>query len=541
MTIVSRTVADVHDTPVKTATTIPISSNWAYDHVSTMHADVNLIGEPGELGFGVGIYPTNLPTGFNALSGTTDKASDNYGNYQYSDGSVMCWIPKFYYRIGSNTSPRYATYGNNAIDIVGTETYSTANTANAAGYALHRAFIDGGEEKSGFFFDKYQCSNNANTASSIKNGNPLSTAAAHNPISGLTGTPTNAYHGTLVAAKTRGANFHLASRFQYSALALLATAHGQAASSNTYCAWYDSGLTKNYPKGNNNNALSDADDTAVKWKSDGYSNCGKTGSAGYGGGAGNVFAKSTHNGQNCGVADLNGNMWEVSIGMTCIATTNSVSGATKANPCEITVTAAHGYSNNDVVMITGVVGMTQLNDKLYTITVTATDKFTLNGIDSSGYTDYASAGTITKGTFYAAKESTAMKDFTPGTTLATDHWGSTGVNAMMKPVVPAFATASGINSIAQKYGNSTLQVLGEETSGNDWVLTGLGLPIINGMSISGTNLFGIDLYYQYIRNELCLISGGSWYSATGAGVWGLALDIRRGDSYAHVGFRAAYV
>ena len=43
--------------------------------------------------------------------------------------------------------------------------------------------------------------------------------------------------------------------------------------------------------------------------SDGYSNCGKTGSA-------NFFARTTNNGQASGVADLNGNMWEVNTGLT---------------------------------------------------------------------------------------------------------------------------------------------------------------------------------------------------------------------------------
>ena len=153
-----------------------------------------------------------------------------------------------------------------------------------------------------------------NRSESIAGTDPLSSNSAHNPFSGLTGTPTNAYHGAIVAAKTRGAQFFPTSRFIHAAMAMLSYAHAQASSSTTYCAWY--GSTTNYPKGNNNNALRDTNDTSVIWVSDGYSNAGKTGSAGFGGGSGNVFAKSTHNGQNCGVADLNGNMWEINLGLT---------------------------------------------------------------------------------------------------------------------------------------------------------------------------------------------------------------------------------
>jgi hypothetical protein len=43
--------------------------------------------------------------------------------------------------------------------------------------------------------------------------------------------------------------------------------------------------------------------------SDGYLNSSKTGSA-------NFFAKTTHNGQNNGIADLKGGMWEIGIGLT---------------------------------------------------------------------------------------------------------------------------------------------------------------------------------------------------------------------------------
>ncbi len=67
----------------------------------------------------------------------------------------------------------------------------------------------------------------------------------------------------------------------------------------------------NYPKGNNSNnaARTDVDDTSCSWTSSGYNFCGLTGSA-------STFAKSTHNGQNSGIADLNGNVWEVTPGFT---------------------------------------------------------------------------------------------------------------------------------------------------------------------------------------------------------------------------------
>jgi len=276
-----------------------------------------LIGVQGEQGFGVGEYPDTLPSGFSTMLGTSDKASDNYGIYQYSDGSVMVFVPRFYYRIGSPDSPRYATYGANAIDIAGIDTFATEAEANAAGYALHRAFIDGGQVKSGFFIDKYIASKNGSTScKSVKNGVPISlvTTTTYTNSNGMTtseGTCTGIYADAVLLARSRGiGTFNTASVFMYSALALLSLAHAQASTNSTYCAWYDA--TNNFPKGCNNNALADVNDTSVT-----FTSAGDSGSANKPlTGSGTPFAKTTHNGQNCGVADLNGAMWEVALGIT---------------------------------------------------------------------------------------------------------------------------------------------------------------------------------------------------------------------------------
>lgn len=263
---------------------------------------VNSIGTPGQLGFGVGIAP-EIPTGFAAMTGTTDPASANYGNYQFSDGSVMVYIPAFFYKYGTGSNGLAV----NVVDVKPYGFFTDVAAANAQGYALHRAFYNGGAIRPGVFVDKYQCSNNGGTASSIRNGNPLSSSSAHNPFSGLTGSPSNIYAAAINAAKTRGTRFFCNTQFIGAALALLANAHASASTNTTYCAWYMAGA--NFPKGNNNNALGDANDATIAYVSDGYSNAGKTGSA-------NFPAKVSHNGQLSGVMDLNGNMWEIRLGLT---------------------------------------------------------------------------------------------------------------------------------------------------------------------------------------------------------------------------------
>ena len=274
---------------------------------------VNHIGVPGQQGFGVGIAP-GLPANMAKLYGTEDPASDAYGNYQYSDGSIMCYVPAFFYKYGTGANGLAL----NLADIRAFGYFADVATANAAGYALHRAFYNGGTIRPGFFVDKYLVSKNGSIASSLKNGVVLSSAIrgglANTPFSALGQADT--FYGAIGVAKTRGAAFHVKTQFQNAALALLANAHGSASTGTTYNAWYSAGAT-NFPKGNNNNALGDAQDASIAYVWDGnatYAGCGKTGSA-------NFFAKTTHNGQNCGVADLNGLVWEITpFGLTASAT-----------------------------------------------------------------------------------------------------------------------------------------------------------------------------------------------------------------------------
>lgn len=493
---------------------------------------VNDIGTPGMIGFGAGICP-EIAAGYSALPGTFTLGSPEYGNYRYSDGSIMVWVPAFYYRIGHANNPTYEQYGANSIDVKPFSHFVSVVEANDAGYALHRAFYDGGDIVPGFMFDKYGCSNNSGTASSIKNGDPLSSGSAHNPFSDLDGSPANNYSGAIAAAKTRGSQFFPCSRFQIGALALLSLAHGQAAKSAAACAWFDPAGVTNFPKGNNNNALGDINDPTVSYLHDGYvgGNSAKTGS-------GLPFAKTTHNGQACGIADLNGNMYSISLGMTCIAATKSITAAGQTNPVTLTI-ASHGYSSGDKLLIASVGGMTQINDRIFEITVVDTNTISLNGVNGTGFSAYTSGGIATKGQLYATKTSVKMEDYTDGNTLATDHWGATGVAATMDAIDLPLRTDYPNNGINQRFGNAANQVLAGDVSGDNWARTGLAVPLLDGLSTSGTSQFGQDSYVQYIRNELCVVSGFHWAGGSYAGVFGAVLGHDRARSAADVGLRCA--
>ena len=432
----------------------------------------NDIGTPGRPGFGVG-YLAEAPAGFEALTGVDDPTHANYGNYVYADGSVMVWVPKFYYKMRAD----------NSVDIKPASAYVDTIAANAAGYALHRAFIDGGSEQDGFMVDKYGCSKKAwgtgYIASSVRLGAPLSSNAAHNAISGLTACAGNYEYEFVTAAHARdGVNgavnassiFFCCTRFIYSALALLSLAHGQEATTSLHCAWWDPFGATSYPKGNNRDGVyGDVDDEQITYTSDGYTTSGSTSALC---GSAVPFARTAHNGQDCGVADLNGNMWEVSLGLT-----------------------------------------------------------------RPGANATATGNSGTNADFYVLKTSVAAKDLTSGHNSGLAAWGQATHLATLydKITLPVSHLSS-----YMLFGSGPNQVLSGATAGSGWALTGLGIPMdANGKSLDGANLFGKDGVYEYFRDNLCLRSGGDWSDGSTAGVWAARLSPYRSSSSVNSGFRAA--
>jgi hypothetical protein len=91
---------------------------------------------------------------------------------------------------------------------------------------------------------------------------------------------------------------------------------------------------------------------------------------------------------------------------TATAATKTITAITAANPPQVT-SAAHGYANGDLVYIDGVVGMTQVNKRLFVVANQATNTFELKGIDGSGYSTYVSGGTAAKKTMTTVGETKA--------------------------------------------------------------------------------------------------------------------------------------
>lgn len=313
---------------------------------------INHIGTPGSMGFGCGIAPS-LPDGFEPMEGHDDVNSANYGNYQYSDGSVMVWVPRF--------------------DVAfkdGKTIILTADEATPAGSDRVQlpAFFNGGSWREGFFIDKYICSNNGRVASSLKGGRVLSSrirnGAKDTPFSSLGGVEDN-LGGAFSAAKTRGGQFFVSSLQMRVALGMLVVAHRQAATKET-CAWM--AADKQWPVGCTDWNLGDKRMPGLKYESDGtFEECGRTGTA-------SKPAAVSHNGQASGVMDLNGLVWEVQSGvgerngqMACVSENDWLedfhANEWTANPCAMQMPkAGWNYIDPTHINASGMIGALGADD-----------------------------------------------------------------------------------------------------------------------------------------------------------------------------------
>lgn len=98
---------------------------------------------------------------------------------------------------------------------------------------------------------------------------------------------------------------------------------------------------------------------------------------------------------------------------TALAAAKTITGASLGSPGAgaVTVTSAtHGYTNGDIIKITGVSGMQQINNRAFVVASSATNTFVLKGTQASAYTAYSSGGSAYKATMSAIGEVTTIPE-----------------------------------------------------------------------------------------------------------------------------------
>lgn len=432
------------------------------------------IGVPGTAGFGVAAVKDELlPAGYIKMSGHDDVMSPNYGCVMDIKGSVFNYRPPFYYKMTGNII--------------------SISPVPVSGYVIAPAFI---WEPNGFFHSKFLAGNEGGKLVSKQNLDPLSTATSHNPIGNLISAPANNYAGFIDACKSAG--YKTPTIFEWVTLQLIALAQSQSGASTALCAYND--VAPYFPKGNLANALHDVNDTSVTFTGSGYSNCALTGS-------GSNFAKTTDNGQDCGTADVTGNMWKIVTGLTYLAKT----GATCDNGGKSVAMPNHGLAVNDVIYFGGTPSSgSAYNTASYTVTAVAdANNFTVGTILERAILSTDSV--YSSRYFRILKTSVNPNDLTSANLLDETNYDLLDLTGIIDN-----------NSAGWTYlGSGSNQVLNfsADTNSLDYKKASVGIPTSTGTDGSGTASFGNDGMYRYLRNGLVVIVGGYWGYSGDAGVF----------------------
>jgi len=112
-------------------------------------------------------------------------------------------------------------------------------------------------------------------------------------------------------------------------------------------------------------------------------------------------------------------------------TPSSLSGISQASPGVFTTTGAHGLTVGQLVTISGVVGMTQVNGNIYVVNTTPlSTTFTVifqgSVLSTASYTAYTSGGTVTGAATGVAEELSVAGTLSLASGTLTGTGASTG-------------------------------------------------------------------------------------------------------------------
>lgn len=342
-------------------------SDWGELSFTTVNefTRYNYIGVPGTSTFGVGLaeekdYRAVLLAPAEKCLDPTDfqyglYIRGDFSNSNNDDGVAMKWIPKFYIKqlqknngtvnLDDDELEALLPYvevtkeqmkeaqrrsPHNALVVAPADRFTDEADANTHGFYLMRGFIDGGKEYNGIFIANtltsvfYTFSNiSSTTKKTIKCGysvHELLSTVYYSMYRADTKETSNVTNGNIfnykVSSGTPIENFisrmentpyRCCSIFAWSIVSILSLVQGQYATNVSDCAWYDSSLSTNYPKGINKNNVDVNDSTVIVGptitNNDGTVFVSK-----------DVYPKTTHNGSITGITNVNGWLWQFVIG-----------------------------------------------------------------------------------------------------------------------------------------------------------------------------------------------------------------------------------
>lgn len=321
-------------------------SEWAEKDFTTAAEFVryNYIGVPGTSTFGVGLAPEEAykSVKLNPADKCTDKTDFQYGLYVRGDPNgnddfvAMKWIPKFYIAMlqknegtvnltdeeldallpyvevtKDQMKEAQRRSPHNAMVVAPADRFTSETEANQHGFGLMRGFVDGGKEQDGFFISNTFAQFNSQSlqlGSLQKSSNYL--IFRGNTSNYGTGTifskELSHNHKGKFISTLRNTPYQCCSAFAWGIISIISLIQGQYVTSTSDCAWYDSNLITNFPKGINS-STTDIDDSSVQADLVDSSRGNAFVTSGY--------EKTTHNGSITGITNVNGWIWSSLIGM----------------------------------------------------------------------------------------------------------------------------------------------------------------------------------------------------------------------------------
>jgi Ubiquitin-activating enzyme E1 FCCH domain len=226
-------------------------------------------------------------------------------------------------------------------------------------------------------------------------------------------------------------------------------------------------------------------------------------------------------------------------------TPQAITSITQANPAVVTYSGADTFANGDRVIVTGVAGMTQVNNREFTVAGvnTGANTFQLSGVDSSGYDAYVSGGAVAEivelgGTPYLEADLFQIQYVQSVDVLFLDHplyqtrklarasdtsWSLTTL-ALRPP--PSFEdltdisegnvqldrgadTGTGINFTANISGASSAKFLAGDVGRN--IIAGASRAVITALGGASPNAVAVCDILDTFAGQPAHIPSGSWF------------------------------
>lgn len=205
----------------------------------------------------------------------------------------------------------------------------------------------------------------------------------------------------------------------------------------------------------------------------------------------------------------------------------SVTGITNANPGVVSTDLTHGYTDGQVIRVTGVTGMTGINDVPLTVTVLSPHTFSI-GVDTTSSGTWGSGGEVTPN---VRNNTVTVNDWPDNYVIpfvtpllqrvtVTYQWGTESVNYLTDATVASLVSAPTIQYVNGIFAGKLLNVNNLKDAFLQAVNSTIDMGLISTLNVvvtvngvitppdAGTNIISGDRFsYFYIASDGVIVNG----------------------------------